>query len=154
MASGPSEVEFEEAVQAVRQYLGTQAVGWAAKGSEPLPAAVFPLPSVGQVGGASDPEPLAAAVAPGAVAIGSGGFSLNPDTTVSTPFASSGVAISDQGCSAANRGEIRLKVLSTTAGGSLGLIKLDALCLCTKREWTFQSGVITYHWSCFHSDTS
>jgi hypothetical protein len=83
--------------------------------------------------------------------MGGGGISLNPDATFGPGNISAiGAAVTHESCSADNRGEIRLRVLTETGGGS-ELVSVDALCLCTRKVVDFFGTSTTYHWSCFTS---
>lgn len=92
-------------------------------------------------------EPLASAVAAGAVAIGDGGVSLNPDISFALSAGGTGApqarSIEDSSCSAANRGEIRLMVLTHS------VVDRDALCFC-RQNLLDPSGtaLATYRWVC------
>jgi len=101
---------------------------------------------------AGEPEAAAPAVAAGTVAIGDGGISLNPDRTKSQAggFATNAAVLKflDPSCTASNRGEIRLWVIT---GLPLDT-SVDALCFCGKviEEEGSLAEVTSYVWNCFH----
>lgn len=108
---------------------------------------------------ADDPEPTAPAVNAGAVAIGGGGISLNPDQTTERGAANSNfqnaavhLFADATTCSATNRGEIRLWVVESV---DLNNTDVDALCFCRKK--TVAAGevgeTLTYAWNCFNSSS-
>lgn len=143
VSAGPSEAEFEEALQVVRSYLDAR-----------------PGEALSAVGASVDSSPVlreesleraTKAAAPQTVAFGGGGIFLNADESISTSAAADSrnatvVTFTDMQapCAAGNRGEIRQWVIEDIAVNT----DLDALCLCRMKDI---SGSMTYAWSCFYS---
>lgn len=110
-----------------------------------------------------DPEPLIPAVGPGEVAIGDGGLGLNPDTSFHTATAGPNANVLlilgtnesvpvEERCSAANRGEIRLKELEIeVVTGTVWHV--DSLCHCVRKQRQVFDvpDITTYHWACYNS---
>jgi len=170
VAAGPSQEDFEAALAVMQQYFdagraamsSTDAIAETPAGADPELGAEVPgssaapaaavraaLASWTQVSSVTwdDPEPPAQAVAAGAVAIGDGGVSLNPDTSFARDDGGTGPPLlrtfPDPSCSATNRGEIRLKVLTAT------VVDVDALCFC-KQNVLDPGGFpfVSHRWFC------